>query len=267
MSLQEHQYSKFNENRLEFAFHKVKIYDNYIRYNIKIGKKIKRDLEIKKSNIRWLCNAERSARRVYEVVSDICECNNFDWFATLTFTSDTSKVTDRLDDKETRKLFGQWRNEMKRKLPNMKYVAICEYHKKGGLHWHLVLGDVTANELGLIYSKSVFSNILGADMPIYNISTWKKGFSTCSKIASKESTKGYILKYVTKGGVDPRFFRKQRFTCSQNVLRPEIIKESNICNSFNADEFQDVLGLDIDFINYNYSSFKYIMQKNIQDII
>lgn len=188
-------------------------------------------------------NAVRSMNRSKNNLMDILQCNDFNFFVTLTF--DKNKI-DRLDDNKTRKAFTQWVANIQRDLPNLIYVAVPEYHKKGGLHFHLLIGGATAEDLGLVNSGKVVKSGRCKGQIIYNVSKWnRKGFSTATEILDNNAVKFYLSKYLTKSKVDPRFFGKKRFYVSRNIKRPQVEKMSFPCN----DRF-DIFD-SIDKTNYN----------------
>ena len=153
---------------------------------------------------------------------------------------------DRLDDEACRKKFTAWSNEMRETYPSMKYVAVPEYHKKGGLHYHVVVGGVDANDLGLVdsgrvlhcgqswskedfYASGYTLNVAnGEGMPIYNITNWFNGFSTATEIRCSDAVAKYVGKYLSKADIDPRFYNKRRFHCSLNVTKP-------LCHRYETD--------------------------------
>lgn len=176
-------------------------------------------------------NAVRSMNRSKNNLMDILKSNNFNFFVTLTF--DNNKI-DRLDDKKTRKEFGKFLKDLRRNFNYMIYVAVPEYHKKGGLHFHLLIGNATAEDLGLIDSGKIVKSGRCKGQTIFNVTKWLYGFSTATKVLDNNAVKYYLSKYLTKGKVDPRFFGKKRFYVSQNIERPQIEKFSIICdNTFN----------------------------------
>ena len=158
---------------------------------------------------------------------DILKSNEFNFFVTLTF--DKTKI-DRLDDNKTRKAFTQWANNITRNLPNLIYVAVPEYHKKGGLHFHLLIGGATAEDLGLEDSGKRVKSGRCKGQIIFNVSKWnRKGFSTATEILDINAVKFYLSKYLTKSKVDPRFYNKKRFYVSRNIKRPQVEKFAFPC--------------------------------------
>lgn len=174
-------------------------------------------------------NAVRSMNRSKNNLMDILKSNDFNFFVTLTFNNENK---DRLDDKQTRKLFVNWVKNVTRQIPILYYVAVPEYHKKGGLHFHLLMGGVTAEDLRLKDSgKRVCSGRCKGQI-IFNVERWnekKKGFSTATEILDKDAVKFYLSKYLTKSKVDPRFYNKKRFYVSRNIKRPQVEKFAFPC--------------------------------------
>lgn len=164
----------------------------------------------------------RSARRARQTLYDICKCNDFSFFVTLTF--DGNKI-DRMNDSATKRKYSQWANDVKKQFPNMYYVTVPEYHKKGGLHFHILIGGITLDELKATPALNKRGKqIHKKGKAIWNIGAWKKGFSTLSIIGNGEATKHYLCKYITKQHADDRFFNKRRYYVSRNIDRPEIEK-------------------------------------------
>lgn len=175
----------------------------------------------------------RSARRARQTLYDICKCNDFSFFVTLTF--DGNKI-DRMNDNATKRKYSQWANDVKKQFPNMYYVTVPEYHKKGGLHFHILIGGITLDELKATPALNKRGKqIHKKGKAIWNIGAWKKGFSTLSIIGNGEATNHYICKYITKQHADDRFFNKRRYYVSRNIERPEIEKRvERIENALNG---------------------------------
>lgn len=194
-------------------------------------------------------NAIRSMNRSKNNLTDILKSNDFNFFVTLTF--DKNKI-DRLDDNKTRKEFAKFVKDLRKDFNNMIYVAVPEYHKKGGLHFHLLLGKVTAEELGLVDSGKFVKSGRCKGQTIFNVTKWQSGFSTATKVLDTNAVKYYLSKYLTKGKVDPRFFGKKRFYVSQNIERPQVEKMAFPCNE-NFDIFDSI---DKNDFNIDYEDAK-----------
>lgn len=183
-----------------------------------------------KSYIDWqtsietlkLSNIRRSITRAKQSIQAYCKVNSFSWFVTLTFSSDKDVVANRLDDEETISLFKKWRKAVKRSFPQMVYLAVPEYHKKGGIHFHILVGGLTAQDLKLSFYKTMY-NKSGEPYDVFSVGAWSFGYSTATKIRYPERVSSYICKYLTKQDLDIRFYRRNRFYHSDNILKPVII--------------------------------------------
>ena len=210
----------------------------------------KKKAEFDRKYASKLENAVRSMNRSKNNLMDILKSNEFNFFVTLTF--DKTKI-DRLDDNKTRKAFTQWANNITRNLPNLIYVAVPEYHKKGGLHFHLLIGGATAEDLGLEDSGKRVKSGRCKGQIIFNVSKWnRKGFSTATEILDINAVKFYLSKYLTKSKVDPRFYNKKRFYVSRNIKRPQVEKFAFPCTD-TFDIFDSIIKQDY---NIDYEDTK-----------
>lgn len=154
---------------------------------------------------------QRAIRRAKANLYDYIRCNlDLNYFVTLTFSPDHIE-RDNYD--EVIKKFNQWTsNRVKRN--GFKYVGVVERHKKSnGLHFHLLTNDV----LDVVLSGTVKVpnhkkpiKVSTADryrIPeeqwqfVYNIPSWKWGFSTALEIENDDShlkVSHYLVKYLTK---------------------------------------------------------------------
>lgn len=156
-------------------------------------------------------NLERSLKRAKERIFDMAYINEFKYFVTVTF--DTQKV-DSSNAKDVMKKLRVWLMHQKQRY-NMEYILVPEYHKKGGIHCHLLITDYPTRLLEhaqrhtkggeLAYNKDGSPCLMYTNkgQPIYNMLGWKYGFSTCIPIykAVNESNiklAHYITKYMTK---------------------------------------------------------------------
>lgn len=221
----------------------------------------KKKIEFDRKYAPKLENAVRSMNRSKNNLIDILKSNDFNFFVTLTF--DKNKI-DRLDDKETRKEFAKFVKDLRKCFINMIYVAVPEYHKKGGLHFHLLIGKVTAEELGFVDSGKVVKSGRCKGQTIYNVTKWQSGFSTATKILDTNAVKYYLSKYLTKGKVDPRFFGKKRFYVSQNINRPQVEKMAFPCTD-TFDIFDSIIKEDYN-IDYEDSKKEYcVLSRQIKE--
>lgn len=158
-----------------------------------------------------------SLSRTKSLIRDIVLCNDFEWFCTFTF--DPKKV-------DSFKLFACW-GVMSRWLHHQynvsrengqvfKYLVIPEKHKSGRWHFHALISG---------YSSTLKSTncVTPSLQRIYNITSFRSGFTTAVRIETREGVSNYVTKYITKDFVTT--FNQRRFFCSRNLLRP--IKKTN----------------------------------------
>ena len=164
-----------------------------------------------------------SILRTKTTIRDIVLCNDFELFATFTF--DPSKV-DRYNYHACSYKMRAWLHHQKDlatlRGKDFKYLIIPERHKDGAIHFHALLSGYssTLKDSGLKTSSL---------RPIYNITSFRSGFTTAVPIDSKESVSSYVTKYITKDLISE--FKKQRFFCSKGLLRPTKVINSKYIKS------------------------------------
>lgn len=148
-----------------------------------------------------------------ENIYDIANCNEWNYFITLTYASEKC---DRYSFEECSKKARQFMNNYrKRKDNDLKYLLVHEMHKDGAYHFHGLVylsDDSTMSDSGKRDKKNRI---------IYNWLSWKNGFSTVTKIDNIDACRNYILKYIEKD-IDKDYVKGQRrYYYSQNCLKPQ----------------------------------------------
>ena len=183
-----------------------------------------------------------SLRRTKISMNMLLTMNDFDWFWTLTF--DKEKI-DRYNDKAVFDCYVKYIHNLKEKYPNFKYMCFPERHEDGCIHFHLLVADITAKQMGLVNSGKVCCHWSGKNgiaskeyfektkhlhelkdtdgETIYNITTFVYGFTTVSRIVSRERCNSYVKKYVEKALGSTEVFKK-RFYYSSNLNTPNVVK-------------------------------------------
>jgi hypothetical protein len=212
----------------EWEYRQARLYGQITFDNLE--KEAERIRELDRKYSPKIENAVKSMNRSKNNLMDLLKCNDFVFFVTLTF--DDKKI-DSYNDVETRTAFKKWAKNVRERIPEMTYIAIEEYQKRGALHYHLLVGDVTAEKLGLKDSGRKVKKGRCKGQTIYNVTKWEKGFSTATEIFDNEAVKYYLSKYLTKGKIDPRFFGKKRYFTSRNINRPAVEKFKFPCDEEN----------------------------------
>lgn len=156
-----------------------------------------------------------SLKRTKTVIRDLVLANNFDIFATFTF--DPRKISDRFSYTACYHKFQVWIHNQLLKSPELKYLAIPERHKNGAWHFHVLMANYNG-------SLKMSCHRSSSGREIYNITSYRSGFSTACKIDDVETVSNYVMKYITKDFI--RDFNQRRFTCSRNLSRP--VRTTNV---------------------------------------
>ena len=132
-------------------------------------------------------NGRRSRSRARTRIFDLCQCNHFDLFVTLTI--DRLKA-DRYDYRAILRTLNRWLdNRVRRK--GLQYLIVPELHKDGAVHFHGLFNDV----LHLVDSKRKDRK----GHTIYNLPDWPLGFTTAIRLyGEKGAVSRYVTKYISK---------------------------------------------------------------------
>lgn len=156
-----------------------------------------------------------SRARAKAAVRDIAMCNQFSYF--FTWTLSPEKI-DRYDSEKVGKAVQTFlKNVSHRK--GFSYLCVPELHKDGAIHIHGLcnLGGVKIMRAINHHTKEFLSTDRG--QPIYNMTDWSLGYSTCIPIDENyERTCNYLAKYFTKDSC--KIFGKWYFSSRNLVKHP-----------------------------------------------
>lgn len=165
-----------------------------------------------------------NVRRARQKIRRLINCNpDLEKFMTLTF--DINKVTGDITNLDiANNYFNIFIKRLKRVYPDLKYIAVPEFQKKGRIHYHL-----------LTNIKEYISNDYLAD------ELWTYGFAWLRKTYNVDNLGAYVCKYLSKEIFDKRYFRKKKFFYSLNLLKPVIIDKLNEVKEFLGFHFFNLL--------------------------
>lgn len=149
-----------------------------------------------------------SLTRTKTLIRDIVLSNDFDLFCTFTF--DPDKV-DRFNFQSCWSKMSRWLHHQKENNSSFTYLIVPEQHKSGAWHFHALISHYSGS---LRDSKHKSSS----GRPVYNMTSYRSGFSTAVKIDNREAVANYVTKYITKDFI--KTFNQRRFFCSRNLKRP-----------------------------------------------
>lgn len=184
-----------------------------------------------------------SRKRSIGKIFDYARANEFDIFVTLTFNP---QRVDSFDYKAVSKaltnIFHYWR---KSKAPDLKYIFVPELHKSGRWHFHGMMANV--GNINLIDSGKRDNS----GRIIYNIESYKLGFTTATYIEDTLKTSLYISKYITKD-VTGLTRGQKKYWISRNLNKPDHIKINTndldqISNIPNLNDFVEIFEKTVEF--------------------
>jgi len=165
-------------------------------------------------------NLLNSLRRSKTAIADLVLSNEFDLFVTFTFAKN------REDINSVKKRMSKWLKNQKEIHGKFSYLIVPEFHKdRKAIHFHGLLKDYR----GVLKNSGITQN--GRD--VYNITSYRLGFSTAVKIDDHAKVSSYIRKYITKDM--PQFEGKKRYWSSKDLARPLVVPnqaESYVSNPY-----------------------------------
>lgn len=175
--------------------------------------------EIEKKNVvRSRMNLERLVKTNENV---------FKTFITLTFEENVDDI-----DLANKKFHQFMNNFKKRKFPDLKYVCVPEFQKRGAVHYHL-LTNIEYDDVKLLSKdeKKIYKPNDGWQV-FKVLKFWRYGFSNVQNMRDVNVV-GYITKYMTKD-IDHRLFGHRRYLYSRNLDLPKEM----ILNLNNIEDFK-----------------------------
>lgn len=139
----------------------------------------------------------------------------FEYFITLTFSD--KEIGEYSHDKAIN-LLKKWINNQKHQNKDMAYILVPEFHKSGRLHFHGLVGNVPKWKFSRAINPHTGKLIKPHGIQVYNLDNYKIGYTTISKIKSKEKVTNYISKYATKELITLK--SKKRYWYSKNLIKP-----------------------------------------------
>lgn len=166
---------------------------------------------VETSELRQIENLIRSLRRSKTLISDYVLCNEFDLFATFTFSPEKS---DRFNPDAVKLQMANWLRNQRNRTGRFKYLIVPEFHKdRKALHFHALLKDYKG--------ELVEAGRTHKGRQLYHFKNYTLGFNSAVPIDDVEKVSSYVKKYLTKDM--PQFRDKRRFWNSLNLAKPRVI--------------------------------------------
>lgn len=91
-----------------------------------------------------------------------------------------------------------------------RYIAVPEFQKRGAVHFHAMFWGLPQT----VYQTERHTRLVA--------SLWEKGYTDMIQTDGSPKLSTYLTKYMTKTFIDHRLMRQKAYTCSRNLIRPEI---------------------------------------------
>ena len=180
------------------------------RNNVKNGTSTIEELE--RYNQRHVYNRKKE-------INDLAYQNGcvdpWEYFVTLTFDKE---MVDSYSHEEVTKYLSRWLNNQRKQNPDMKYLVVPELHKSGRIHFHGLFSHVPSWQLVSARSPKTGRKIYKNGVLIYNLTNYKLGYTTVSKVQSMERVSFYLSKYITKELLGLK--NKKNVWHSKNLIKP-----------------------------------------------
>lgn len=161
-------------------------------------------------------NLERSIRRSRKLIRDYSLSNEFDMFATFTFS------TDRDDVEKNKQKMMNWLKNQRNRNGKFRYLVVSEFHKDGkSIHFHALIGGYEGKIEKAINPKTN-KQLKQNGQNVFQLTGYTLGFNNVKlldkTIEDRTRVSSYIQKYMTKDM--PVFFGRQRYWASKGLELP-----------------------------------------------
>lgn len=157
--------------------------------------------------------AKRSCIRAKQNIYEIARNGSWDWFITLTLNPDQ---VNRYNYSECSKKVSKWLNHLRRKCPDLRYIIVPEQHKDGAYHFYGLFSNIENLEI----VDSNHKDYKTGDI-IYNLESYKFGWSTMTRVKDNAAVVRYLTKYITKDLI-ASIRGKKKYWASRNIERPKV---------------------------------------------
>jgi len=120
-----------------------------------------------------------------------------------------------------------------------KYIAVPEFQKRGAVHFHVMLWGLPNT---VIEEERCTRLVAGI---------WRHGYVDMIQTDGRPQLSSYLTKYMAKNFTDYRLMGIKAYTCSRNLLRPQIV---NGISGYGLDVTLEESGADTPEIDKTYDT-------------
>ncbi len=100
--------------------------------------------------------------------------------------------------------------------PLFRYIAVPEFQRRGAVHFHALFWGLPETTVETERHTRLVATL------------WGHGFVYLKETDGNDKLSSYLAKYMAKSFIDYRLKNQKAYTCSRNLLRPQIV--GNISN-------------------------------------
>jgi len=147
-------------------------------------------------------NVARTRSKLRRMINSNPDLNSF---LTLTFSKNISNLN--IANYEFKKFI----QKLKFLYPQLKYIAVVEFQKRGAVHYHMLSN--------LPYIENLPTTI--SDM-------WGNGFIKINHIKHVDNIGAYVCKYLGKSTKESKLFGRKKYFSSKNVQEPSTLYDEKL---------------------------------------
>lgn len=187
---------------------------------------------------------DESLSRTRRIIWEIALCNPWEYFATLTISSE---YHDRYDLPGTYRRLSKWLNNYNaRQGVTVCYLLVPEPHKDGAWHFHGLLSGLSPPHLTPFtlrdHIPKRLKDMLLAGRGIYNWPAYAAsfGFASLEAIRDPDRCASYMTKYITKElGQSSIELNHHLYYCSKGLQRAQLIYKGPLLQSIDDPDFEN----------------------------
>lgn len=151
-------------------------------------------------------------------INEYARSGSWEWFLTFTFSDKEL----RYDFSECSKKIRKWLSNMRlRYAPDLQYLIVPEQHADGAFHFHGLFARCGSIKFEKAINPHSNQVIKQNNKEVYNLTNFRFGFTTATKVEDTKKVTNYILKYITKDMCN-NTFSKRRYFVSNNIPKPVV---------------------------------------------
>ena len=112
--------------------------------------------------------------------------------------------------------------------PLFRYIAVPEFQRRGAVHFHSLFWGLPETTVETERHTRLVAGL------------WGHGFVYVKMTDGNEKLSSYLAKYMAKSFIDYRLKNQKAYTCSRNLLRPQIVGGMN---NFTLDAIVQEMGV------------------------